>query len=109
MSFGWTIADPALRRNAPMRAETFNGYFTDIQRVARRSLPRRPTKDLCTLLGLADSPLDMDPSSADGKKWSLPITAPKVLVPVSLTADRPSDTPVPATSKVGAQKRSLYI
>ena len=51
MSVSWAITDKRYERQ-PWKRENFDGYFTDIRRAARKSLPRRPNKDLCGLLGL---------------------------------------------------------
>ena len=51
MDFAWAVTDTT--KIPPEKTDTFRGYFTDIQRAARRSLPKKPDKDLCQLLGLS--------------------------------------------------------
>lgn len=106
MSFGWTVTDPRIRKEQPWRFETFHGYFTDIQRAARRSLPRRPNKDLCSLLGLSQS--FKEPSTAGRVSTRIPppipgpppSAPPKDLVPVVLSPKQPPDSTFPEVKKV---------
>ena len=50
MSFSWAVTDKT--KQPVQKPDSFRGYFTDIQRAARRSLPKQPDKDLRQLLGL---------------------------------------------------------
>lgn len=97
-SFAWAVSDPKFRHEQPWRFETFRGYFTDIQRAARRSLPRQPSQDLCMILGLTVSPEDLQLSGASGEKRKVsftggntPSTPPTDLVPVPPAVEKPPD------------------
>lgn len=92
-SFSWTITDKRYEHQ-PWKHETFRGYFTDIRRAARKSLPKRPNKDLCNILGLSLVPakLEHDVSCADRRLSESEVNAPMSLTPVIIrTADRPPD------------------
>lgn len=108
-SFAWAVSDPNFRREQPWRFETFRGYFTDIQRAARRSLPRQPSKDLCMILGLTVSPEDLQLSGASGEKCKVsftggntPPTPPTDLVPVPPAVEEPPGHSQPVAKTVSS-------
>ncbi|KAL4227004.1 hypothetical protein ACF0H5_014980 [Mactra antiquata] len=61
MNFDWAITEQKSNLR-PWIGENFNGYFTDIRRAARKSLPRKPDRELKGLLGLALSPRSLEGS-----------------------------------------------